>query len=204
MMISDAKAWLLGLPNEARNLMIGAVALTGVLALLMLSYAWSAAFLSWQEISSSEPRIARLKGYELAQEDIRDASGAAALALQAVAFNDKGDETQVGARLQQILRAFAEEAGLTIGGSQLLPPRDDDNIPDGFTLMKVQLNMSGMPEALMDFLQAVYAHSPTLDVTRLYIAIDKKPNRRRQKEASIEELQTLRVDVYVSALLVIQ
>lgn len=203
-MISDAKAWLLRLPNEARNLVIAAVAMAGVLALLMLSYAWSAAFLSWREISNSEPRIARLKGYELAQEDIQDASGVAALALQAVAFSDRGDETQVGARLQQILRGFAEEAGLTIGGSQLLPPRDDDNIPEGFALMKVQLNMSGMPEGLTEFLQAVYAHSPTLDVTKLYVSIDKKPNQRRQREASIEELQTLRVDVYVSALLVIQ
>lgn len=203
-MISDAKAWVLRLPNEARNLVIAAVAMAGVLALLMLSYAWSAAFLSWREISNSEPRIARLKGYELALEDIQDASGAAALALQAVAFSDRGDETQVGARLQQILRGFAEEAGLTIGGSQLLPSQDNDNIPEGFALMKVQLNMSGMPEGLMEFLQAVYAHSPTLDVTRLNVAIDKKPNQRRQREASIEELQTLRVDVYVSALLVIQ
>jgi hypothetical protein len=126
------------------------------------------------------------------------------LALAELAFSDDSDETQVGARLQQILRGFAEETGLTVGGSQLLPSREGDEGPEGFTLMRVQLNMTGLPDSLSAFLREVYQHSPVLDVTRLNVGQEKLRSNRRSREASPEELQTLRLDVHVSALLVAQ
>ena len=203
-MISEAKGWLLGLPREARWVVVvaGAAGLAFVLAFCF--YSWSAAYQSWREIDRSAPRIARLKGYELARDDIDTAAAAAELALAELAFSDDSDETQVGARLQQILRGFAEETGLTVGGSQLLPSRESDEGPEGFTLMRVQLNMTGLPDALSAFLREVYQHSPVLDVTRLNVGQDKQRNNRRSKEASPDELQTLRFDVHVSALLVKQ
>lgn len=201
-MIAEAKGWLFGLPQEARRVVV--VAGAGGLALVVAFcfYSWSAAYQSWREIDRSAPRIARLKGYELARDDIDTAAAAAELALAELAFSDDNDETQVGARLQQILRGFAEETGLTVGGSQLLPSREGDEGPEGFTLMRVQLNMTGLPDALSAFLREVYQHSPVLDVTRLNVGQVKLRSNRRSQEASPEELQTLRVDVHVSALLV--
>jgi len=203
-MISEAKGWLLGLPREARWVVVVAGAAGLAFVLTFCFYSWSAAYQSWREIDRSAPRIARLKGYELARDDIDTAAAAAELALAELAFSDDSDETQVGARLQQILRGFAEETGLTVGGSQLLPSREGDEAPEGFTLMRVQLNMTGLPDALSAFLREVYQHSPVLDVTRLNVGQDKQRNNRRSKEASPDELQTLRFDVHVSALLVKQ
>ena len=204
MIIVEAKGWLFGLPREARWVVVAASAAGLTLVLAFCFYSWSAAYQSWREIDRSAPRIARLKGYELARDDIDTAAAAAELALAELAFSDDSDETQVGARLQQILRGFAEETGLTVGGSQLLPSREGDEAPEGFTLMRVQLNMTGLPDALSAFLREVYQHSPVLDVTRLNVGQDKQRNNRRSKEASPDELQTLRFDVHVSALLVKQ
>lgn len=198
------RSWLAALPPEARRLVISAATVLSALAVTFLFYSWSAAFQSWKEINRSAPRIARLEGYELARDDIEVATSAVEVALQELAFSDDSDETQVGARLQQILRGFAEESGLTVGGSQLLPSRESDNTPEGFALMSVQLNMTGLPEALIDFLREVYAHSPVLDVTKLNLGQDRPSNNRRKKEATPDELQTLRLDVHVSALLVTQ
>jgi len=203
-MIAEVKVWLFGLPREARRVVLAAGAAGLALVVVFCFYSWSAAYQSWREIDRSAPRIARLKGYELARDDIDTAAAAAELALAELAFSDDSDETQVGARLQQILRGFAEETGLTVGGSQLLPSREGDEAPEGFTLMRVQLNMTGLPDALSAFLREVYQHSPVLDVTRLNVGQDKQRNNRRSKEASPDELQTLRLDVHVSALLVTQ
>ena len=203
MMITDVKTWALSLPSEARNLVIALSLIMTMLLLAMLSFSWSAAYQSWVEINRSAPRIARLEGYELARADIDEASRTALLALQALAFTDGSDQTQEGAKLQQVLRAFAEEAGLTISGSQLLPSRDSDSVPEGFSLMRVQLDMTGMPGALIDFLRGVYGYSPILDVTKLNVGKERKRNNRRGKQ-SVEELQTLRFSVHVSALLVTQ
>jgi len=203
-MIAEVKVWLFGLPREARRVVLAAGAAGLALVVVFCFYSWSAAYQSWREIDRSAPRIARLKGYELARDDIDTAAAAAELALAELAFSDDSDETQVGARLQQILRGFAEETGLTVGGSQLLPSREGDEGPEGFTLMRVQLNMTGLPDSLSAFLREVYQHSPVLDVTRLNVGQEKLRSNRRSREASPEELQTLRLDVHVSALLVAQ
>jgi len=204
-MITRAKSWLSGLPREARRLVISGATVLSALAVTFFFYSWSAAFQSWKEIDRSAPRIARLAGYELARDDIKVAANAVEMALQGLAFSDNSDETQVGARLQQILRGFAEESGLTVGGSQLLPSRESDKTPEGFALMSVQLNMTGLPEALNDFLRAVYQHSPLLDVTKLDIGrLRPRNNRSSKKEATPDELQRLSLDVHVSALLVTQ
>jgi len=203
-MLTRMRSWLAALPPEARRLVISAATVLSALAVTFLFYSWSAAFQSWKEIDRSAPRIARLEGYELARDDIEVATSAVEVALQELAFSDDSDETQVGARLQQILRGFAEESGLTVGGSQLLPSRESDNTPEGFVLMSVQLIMTGLPEALIDFLREVYAHSPVLDVTKLNLGQDRSRNNRRKKETTPDELQTLRLEVHVSALLVTQ
>lgn len=204
MILSETKHWLIRLPREARWVVVSAAIVFSVLALTFLAYAGSAAFYSWAEIDRSAPRIARLKGYELARDEIDEAASAVEVALGALAFSDESDETQVGARLQQILRAFAEESGLTVGGSQLLPSRDTDKAPEGFALMRVQLSMTGLPAALIDFLREVYQHTPQLDVTSLNVGKERRRSNRRSKEATPDELQSLQLEVHVSALLVKQ
>lgn len=203
-MFAQAKSWLLCLPKEARWL-VSAAGTGGLsLAVVFCFYSFSAAYQSWQEIDHSAPRIARLKGYELARDEIEVAASAVEAALQELAFSDVRDENQVGARLQQILRGFAEESGLTVGGSQLLPLRDRETAPEGFALLRVQLNMTGLPDALNAFLLEVYQYTPLLDVNKLVVGKDLRGNNRRSKDATPDELQTLRLDVHISALLVTQ
>jgi len=197
------RSWFFGLPEEARHLVGGvALALAGLLIVFCFQIL-SVASQSWSQIDRSAPRIARLKGYEGAQEDIEQAVAATNLALEQLAFTGQTDQTQQGARLQQVLRAFAEEAGLTVKGSQLIPATERDDAPEGFTVLKVQLSMSGLPDALSDFLREVYGFTPTLEVTKLNIAAAQaRRNRRRRNEITPEEEQALSLDVHVHALMV--
>ncbi|MAI94779.1 MAG: hypothetical protein CME45_07190 [Halieaceae bacterium] len=204
MMIAETRSWLFGLPREARWLVVATGTGGLTLAFAFCFYSFAATYQGWKEIGRSAPRIARLEGYELARDDIDIAANAVEMALQELAFSDDSDETQVGARLQQILRGFAEESGLTVGGSQLLPSQDGEMAPEGFTVLRVQLNMTGLPDALSAFLREVYQHAPVLDVTKLNAARARRGNNRRSKNASPDELQTLRLDVHVSALMVTQ
>ena len=95
--------------------------------------------------------------------------------LSRLAFDSDGGQSQTGARLQQLLRGFAEVAGLTVRGSQLMPSAEQAESTEGFLVLTVELRMQG-PAALDSFLGDVYAHTPTLKVTELNMV--KVRNRR--------------------------
>ena len=199
---SEIKPWFSGLPNEARQLLIALMVVLSLLLGVVVSSVWSSVSLNWAEVVSSQPRIARLKGYESAREQISDAAAATSLILQEFAYSAKTDQSQIGAQLQQTLRGFAEESGLTVKGSQLVRDINEESIPEGFRVLAVDLSMTGLPRALIAFLSDVYGHKPFLKVSTLDMA--KKRSRRpsrRQKDASSEE-QDLNLDIQIIALMV--
>ena len=107
------------------------------------------------------------------------------------------------ARLQQALRGFAENAGLTVRGSQLMSVADQSASPEGFLILTVELRMSGMPSALDEFLGDVYAHNPLLKVAELNMVKvrDRRTSRRRDQPQSTVT-QDLDINIQVSALMV--
>ena len=113
------------------------------------------------------------------------------------------DQSQTGAQLQQLLRGFAEDAGLTVRGSQLLPAAQQATTPEGFAQLTVELQMRGLPLALNLFLRDVYEHSPRLKVTELDVVKvrDRRSSRRRDQTERLE-VQDLDLSIQVAALMV--
>ena len=161
------KAWLMGLPNEARIVVAGCSIASGLVVLFLIAQVWVFTAEGWRDIKSSEPRIARLKGYQAYQPALKQAASDAERVLSRLAFDSDGGQSQTGARLQQLLRGFAEVAGLTVRGSQLMPSAEQAESTEGFLVLTVELRMQGLPAALDSFLGDVYAHTPTLKVTEL-------------------------------------
>ena len=66
------KARLMGLPNEARIVVAGCSIASGLVVLFLIVRRGCDAE-GWRDIESSEPRIARLKGYQAYQPALRQA-----------------------------------------------------------------------------------------------------------------------------------
>ncbi len=195
--------WVMHLPREARLVVLGLATLLGLIALLMVSNLFASATQSWSEISRSEPRIARLKGYQASRPAMRQAMSEATDILKQMSFDSGDDESQTGARLQQALRGFAETAGLTVRGSQLMSVPDQSESPEGFLILTVELRMRGMPSALDEFLGDVYGHRPLLKVAELNMVKerDRRTSPRRNQPPPIVQ-QNLDINIQVSALMV--
>lgn len=203
MSVADWKTWLRELPREAWTAVVGVLILSAFLLLLLITSVWSSLFESWSEIAENEPRIARLRGYQLFQSSILEAASEAKVLLDELAFAAVADQSQTGAQLQQLLRGFAEDAGLTVRGSQLLPAAQQATTPEGFAQLTVELQMRGLPLALNLFLRDVYEHSPRLKVTELDVVKvrDRRSSRRRDQTERLE-VQDLDLSIQVAALMV--
>jgi hypothetical protein len=200
---SQFDAWLRAVPREARILVITLCGLSTAVALFLVALASASISQSWSEMSRSEPKIARLKGYQASEQDMVELASETALLLRELAFSSESDESQTGARLQQALRGFAEDAGMTIRGSQLVSGGRAEAGPDGFMLLTVELQMRGLPAGLTVFLRDVYDHSPLLKVSKISIVKvrDRRASRRRD-QGSAEPEQNLDVNIQITALMV--
>ena len=197
------KRWVTHLPREARVVVLGLGTVLGLLVLFMISNIWASATQSWSEISRSEPRIARLKGYQASRPAMRQAMSEARVILKQMSFDSVDDESQTGARLQQALRGFAENAGLTVRGSQLMSVADQSESPEGFLILTVELRMRGMPSALDEFLGDVYAHNPLLKVAEVnMVKVRDRRTARRRDQPQATVTQDLDINIQVSALMV--
>ena len=197
------REWLYVLPTEARALFTVACLSVCLFSLFLFSAVWESVSQSWSDISRSEPRIARLKGYQAHEPTMVASKSQASLILQQMSFDASTDDSQTGAELQQALRGFAEEAGLTVRGSQLISGSEQMDSPDGFVLLAVELRMQGLPLALSAFLRDVYAHTPLLTISELNIikVRDRRASRRRNQSNPSEE-QNLELSVRVTSLVV--
>ena len=191
------RAWFEQLPTEARWV-IGAT-LGGLMVLVMTALLKVSASLldSLQQSGRYEPRIARMLGYEATAQELQVAAQAFSRALDGLAYPRADDANATGARLQQTLRGFAEEAGLTVVGSQLAVSAaqdiDDQEKEVGlFDQLAVELSLDGPPIALDAFLVAVSQHSPALATVSIDI---QRKRRSRRDDDETRDFLTVRLRV---------
>ena len=171
------KDWILRLPDEARLLVVLAASLAALVALFLFISAGSVFITAWSRVEFAEPRISRLLGYEAVEEDLVSAVREAEDVLSEYAFSEEIDASRRGAELQQALRAFAGEAGLSVIGSQFVRQADSDfAVPEGFEALGVDLTMNGPHAALDTFLRDVSEYEPGLKVMSLEL---QQPRRKR-------------------------
>lgn len=190
------KVWFRGLPIEARFV---AAALGGFSMLIVLYALLSAAstlVVAVDAISTHKPQIARLLGYELAAKELEVAASRAKVNAKSLFYTaESGD--RAGAILQQLLREYAEEAGLLVTGSQLeeKPLADDpqeDEERTGFNILTVSLALEGEPLELDAFLSLVSANRPRLAVVSM--DIQRPRSSRRVDKSRPKQWLNIRLD----------
>ncbi len=188
------------LPTPARVL-AGAIAMAMVLVVMLIllkiigTYEESTA-----RIDRSAPRIGRLLGYAEKEDALIMAEGEAGELVSRLAFTGDGDLNQVGAQLQQTLRGYAEDAGLTVSGSQLVS-KDRRNGLEGFDTLAVELNMSGVPGSFDEFVGFVDSHQPLLKIADLVLSGQRQASTsRRRRTSEPAESGVLNIRVTVEAL----
>src|SRR5690606_27133326 len=135
-----------------------------------------------------EPRIARLQGYTLSVDELRNSTEQVQRTLAEIAFGSGMDAAATGNEVQQIVRRQLEAAGFTVTGSQLLAPLSHE----GFDEIRVGLDVAGPMEALDQVLVALSASRPVLSVSTINLA----PARARRGD----ETQVINGSLQVSAL----
>ena len=191
------RAWFEQLPTEARWVIGAALGSFVILLMAFLIKVSSSLLESLQQSSRHEPRIARMLGYEATAQELQAAAQEFSRALDELAYDGVDDANATGARLQQTLRGFAEESGLTVVGSQLAVSAaqdidDQENEVALFDQLAVELSLDGPPIALDAFLVAVSQHSPSLAT----VSIDIQRKRRSRRDGDeTREFLTVRVRV---------
>ena len=103
---------------------------------------------------------------------------------------------QAGARLQQSLRSFAEESGLVVTGSQLLPENEGSEEEEKFfEALSVDLSLQGTPLSLDLFLREIQLHTPKLAVSNLNLVKPRNVRQRRGAPAQNPDLLNIRMTV---------
>ena len=189
------KEWFFLLPREAR-----ALAMAGALFVAFISLFWLSSMVglllgSMREAARVEPQIARLLGYEQVGNEFDLVLEQSILQLRELSYEiDEG--AQAGARLQQSLRSFAEESGLVVTGSQLLPENEGSEEEEKFfEALSVDLSLQGTPLSLDLFLREIQLHTPKLAVSNLNLVKPRNVRQRRGAPAQNPDLLNIRMTV---------
>ena len=191
------RIWFEQLPTEARGVIGATLSFVVILVMALLLEVSTSLVDSLQQSGRHEPRIARMLGYEATAQELQAAAEEFSKALDGLAYPAADDANATGARLQQTLRGFAEESGLTVVGSQLAVSTakdidDQENEVDLFEQLAVELSLDGPPIALDAFLVAVSQHSPALAT----VSIDIRRKRRSRRDGDeTREFLTVRLRV---------
>ena len=180
------KAWFEGLPTEARWVSGSAI---GGVSVLLATVIFQRAALTFDNVRATarfEPRIARMLGYEASAAELETGAKRFSVSVDGLSYSNDDDGNATGARLQQTLRGFAEDAGLIVVGSQvaIVTPEesaDQEEVAARFDQLIVDLSLDGPPLALDAFLISLSQHSPALASVSMDMQ-RKRLSRRDSKE----------------------
>ena len=174
-------------PGRAVLMTVAVATLIGVLLLMTRLIVW------WVESSAEtarlEPRIAQIVGYLESEQRIDSALNAYGQMLGELAFPDSGESGIGGARLQQQLSQMSTQNGLTLVGTEVRQPDNQD------TLLRLGVNMrvAGPPENVIRFLETIQQYRPLLFISSLSLSAQR--GQRRAPETEQDNLK-LQLDVH--------
>lgn len=128
------------------------------------------------EIDAIQPRTARLLGITQSLPELEVAAEAAGAGLRDLAYSSDSDSAATAAAMQQDVRELLTNAGMSVSGSQVLPPR----ALEGFDRLGLDITAVGNIDAVDEALAG-------LELVRPQIFIDSvklKPERSRSRSRS--------------------
>lgn len=154
------------------SVLIGILALIAVLVPVVdqfvFRYSWAR-----DALDDIETRHARLLGLQQAGGKIEKALAESRAQLARHAYPAGNGADRVGADLQQRVRKLAEVAGLNVVGSQIMPARQ----AEGFEVISLGATLDAEMSGLRDFLVALAAEQPSIQVDTLSITLPRQRGR---------------------------
>lgn len=154
------------------SVLIGILALIGLLVPVfdqfLFRYGWASAALG-----DIETRYARMLGLQQAASAIDKALAESRAQLARHAYPAGNGADRVGADLQQRVRKLGEVAGLSVVGSQIMPARPGE----GFEVIPLGATIDADMGSLRDFLVALIAEQPSIQVDTLAITVPRQRGR---------------------------
>ena len=160
-----ALLYLQRLPLQAQVTVATAALLCVLLVVAVTSPLLSVLFDSARQVSNLEPRIARTLGFEASGDVLATNLELVEREVELYTWDAAENLASLGAELQQTTRKMAEGAGLTVNGSQLLPSEERERT----NLLRVNLELSGSPQALDAFLEELDLNRPLMLVETIRI-----------------------------------
>ncbi|MCK0509358.1 type II secretion system protein GspM [Aromatoleum anaerobium] len=185
-------------PSADATLVLASTALVLVLMLFTGLYlVWD----RWQKYEAAleaiEPRVARLAGILVARDDIASTLDATRVRAAAYAYPHTLDPARVASELQSRVRDVFQGAGMSVQGSQQMPPR---SAPDHQEIALVVNAQGGLPE-LEAALRTLRTLSPRLRIESITLqpSIIRTSARLRQPVGGRNPPQMLSVQIRLVA-----
>lgn len=162
------------------NLVVGGTLLIVLLLVLMaVMKLWGIRDGYDERIERIVPRIARLEGLALSEERLKAASGEVQVALQELAYAPGGQVAMDSAAMQQTVRSVMTEAEMSVSGSQILPPRREENVQQ----LGLDVTAEGSVDSLAEVLIQLRALRPLVVIENVTI----KPSRTRRPQSKVPQ-----------------
>lgn len=132
--------------------------------------------MNWAQetLASIEPRYARLLGLGMVGVHVLTGVDEINTDLARYAYSADVDAQRIGTDLQQRVRALAEEAGVSVVGSQILPAR----VHRGFAQIPLKVTVNGNLEGIRELLLGFEREAPVILVDDLQINAAPRRSRR--------------------------
>lgn len=183
-------------PSADATLVLVSTALVLVLLLVTGLYlVWE----RWQKYDAAleaiEPRVARVAGILVARDDIASTLDATRARAAAYAYPHTLDPARVASELQNRVRDVFQGAGMSVQGSQQMPPR---SAPDHQEIALV-VNAQGELPQLEAALGKLRSLSPRLRIESITLQpLIRRPSAR-QRQVGVTSPQTLSLQIRLVA-----
>lgn len=162
--------------SRAQTIVAVTIGVVAVVWLMIALNLWHSYRSYHQESVDLVPRIARLSGLIESEPRLRAANEQVSAQLAGFTFPPTADPAAAGAGMQQQIRNAFEKAGLTVAGSQILPPRVDPL----FTRIQLEVTANGPLESL----EAALLELPELRPLVLVDSLNIQPARGRRGDST--------------------
>ncbi len=159
--------------------------------LVVVATLWGWYAQNTERLTDLEPVIGRLRGFTANVDTLETNTRQARAQLTEYTYSGDRDTASTGARVQQQLRGYLEQAGLNVSGSQVL----EAETLNGFEEIRVDVSAFGSVDALDQALLALQTARPLLLVESLELspAGNRRGNDNRQRLIIRMSLSALRL-----------
>lgn len=153
----------------------GTVVLCLLILLTILLKLWALRVEYDRQVDNLRPRLERLEGLAMAEGELRESAARIDDTLLELAYPVSADAAVTATKMQQRVRELMTRAGMSVVGSQILPPMDEQELQ----ILRLELNLAGDIVALDQALRALRELRPLAIIDGATI----KPTRARRSRS---------------------